>query len=337
MKDKTTKLKKMKLTSVDLVRAGANQNADICLYKSADGENSGENTQEIDKSRQNPVDSGYNNSKTTEVDLPRKEGKTMLKIDKSLFTAEELEQYEALIAKALVDPEAGEEEMEDQKPPMMQRRKAARPVPPMMQRRKAARPVPPQFLRDDEEEDDTEKAAPFADEEDDTEKAAPFADEDEMDKGCRTRKSADEGEDVEKMQEMFKSAFDRQEARIAELEKSLATKEFADIAKKYAPLGEDETTLAKTLFDMYQADEELYNSYVDSLEKSLDLVNKSGMFVEIGKSGYQNGPSSAVGRVEAIAKSYIKKDPGMTYEQAIAKAWENNPDLIAEYEAEYNA
>lgn len=31
-----TKLKKMRLTSVDLVRAGANQEADICLFKSAD-------------------------------------------------------------------------------------------------------------------------------------------------------------------------------------------------------------------------------------------------------------------------------------------------------------
>lgn len=30
-----TKLKNMKLTSVDLVKAGANQEADICLYKSA--------------------------------------------------------------------------------------------------------------------------------------------------------------------------------------------------------------------------------------------------------------------------------------------------------------
>jgi hypothetical protein len=30
-----TKLKKMHLTSVDLVRAGANQEADICLFKSA--------------------------------------------------------------------------------------------------------------------------------------------------------------------------------------------------------------------------------------------------------------------------------------------------------------
>ena len=32
-----TKLKNMKLTSVDLVRAGANQAADIGLFKSADG------------------------------------------------------------------------------------------------------------------------------------------------------------------------------------------------------------------------------------------------------------------------------------------------------------
>lgn len=31
-----TKLKKMALTSVDLVRAGANQEANICLFKSAD-------------------------------------------------------------------------------------------------------------------------------------------------------------------------------------------------------------------------------------------------------------------------------------------------------------
>lgn len=37
-----TKLKNMKLTSVDLVRAGANQEADICLYKSADPQEAAE-------------------------------------------------------------------------------------------------------------------------------------------------------------------------------------------------------------------------------------------------------------------------------------------------------
>lgn len=33
-----TKLKNMRLTSVDLVRTGANQEADICIVKSLDGE-----------------------------------------------------------------------------------------------------------------------------------------------------------------------------------------------------------------------------------------------------------------------------------------------------------
>ncbi len=32
------KLKNLRLTSVDLVKAGANQEADICLYKSLEGQ-----------------------------------------------------------------------------------------------------------------------------------------------------------------------------------------------------------------------------------------------------------------------------------------------------------
>lgn len=44
-----TKLKKMKLTSVDLVRAGANQEADICLFKSADPPESTESPTEPEK------------------------------------------------------------------------------------------------------------------------------------------------------------------------------------------------------------------------------------------------------------------------------------------------
>jgi hypothetical protein len=44
-----TKLRKMKLTSVDLVRAGANQEADICLYKSADPPEATESPTEPEK------------------------------------------------------------------------------------------------------------------------------------------------------------------------------------------------------------------------------------------------------------------------------------------------
>lgn len=44
-----TKLKNMKLTSVDLVRAGANQEADICLFKSADPQETPETPSEDEK------------------------------------------------------------------------------------------------------------------------------------------------------------------------------------------------------------------------------------------------------------------------------------------------
>lgn len=44
-----TKLKKMRLTSVDLVRAGANQEADICLFKSADPPEATESPSEGEK------------------------------------------------------------------------------------------------------------------------------------------------------------------------------------------------------------------------------------------------------------------------------------------------
>lgn len=44
-----TKLKNLKLTSVDLVRAGANQEADICLYKSADPQEATEKPTEAEK------------------------------------------------------------------------------------------------------------------------------------------------------------------------------------------------------------------------------------------------------------------------------------------------
>lgn len=63
-----TKLKKMKLTSVDLVRAGANQEADICLFKSADPPEPTESPTEPEKNifkrfiawlKENPTEAAY--------------------------------------------------------------------------------------------------------------------------------------------------------------------------------------------------------------------------------------------------------------------------------------
>ncbi|MDO4280776.1 MAG: hypothetical protein Q4C56_04015 [Peptococcaceae bacterium] len=260
-----TKLKKMRLTSVDLVRRGANQKADICLYKSADH--------------------------------VRKDEDTMLKIDKSRFTDEELATYQALIQKALVNPEDNEEALEKDKPPLED----------------APRKKPlPEFLR---RRDDAEEDA-----------------EDEEEARLAAEKTAENDATIATL----KAAIAEQERRTEALTKSLAMKEFTEIAKRYAPLGEKEEVLAKNLYAMHNADPALYDQYVSALDKSLALMEKTGLFAEIGKSG-ASAPQSAIGRVEAIAKGYMQADPSLSRAQAVAKAWEDNPELIRDYEAQYNA
>ena len=209
-----------------------------------------------------------------------------IKIDKSVFTPEELSTYQALIAKATVDPEAAEKEMADERPEFPPKKK---------------KKVFEEEFREEEKDVDTEK--------------------------CSTRKSADPA---------LTAALDRLET----LEKSLAMKEMEDVAKRYAPLGEKEDELAERLYEMKKSNEENYEAYIEVLDKSLDLVEKSGIFTEIGKSGAAYGASygqasGTVGKVEAIASEIRKSNPDISYETSIAKAWESNPELIAEYEREY--
>ena len=74
------------------------------------------------------------------------------------------------------------------------------------------------------------------------------------------------------------------------------------------------------------------------MDAQVDLVEKSGLFSEIGKSGNYNYQSVAKSepetKVETIAKSYMEADPKLDYNSAIAKAWANNPELMAAYEEE---
>lgn len=196
------------------------------------------------------------------------------KIDKSVFSADELAQYEALIAKATVDPEAAEEELEDEKPP-----------------------VPPKKKTEKAEVDDVE----------DTKKSAP-----------------------EEMAPEIKKALEE----VAELKKSMEMAQMAEVAKKYAPLGKE--GLAQTLYDMKKSNEANYNAYITVLDEHLALVEKSGLFAEIGKSaGGQSTGGGVENKIDAKAAEIMKADPNMDYTTAIAKAWEQSPDLLAEYDQEY--
>lgn len=125
---------------------------------------------------------------------------------------------------------------------------------------------------------------------------------------------------------------------LAELKKSFQMNEMLEVAKKYAPaLGKDEKKLAQTLYDMKKSNEANYNAYIDILAESAALVEKSGTFAEIGKSGNggsYNGLTGSEAKADAKAKEIMKADPNMSYTEAIAKAWED-PELMAECDAEY--
>ena len=190
-----------------------------------------------------------------------------MKIYKSNFSAEELEQWEALVAKGKVAPEEAQEEMEDEIPE----------TPPVKK--------------------PTEKA---------------------------------------EVEDMTKSASPEITAALEELQtlkKSLEMKDMTEIAKKYAPLGKKEDELAQTLYDMKKSNQANYDAYVSILDESLAMVEKSGLFTEIGKSAGGSGNGTVQAKVEAKANEIMKSE-NVDYNTAIAKAWED-PALLAEYDTEY--
>lgn len=202
-------------------------------------------------------------------------------IDKSKFTAEELEQYEALIAKGKVDPEDNQEEMKEETPPA---------TPP------AKKPAQKAEVENMEE----------------TKKSAPAATEPELPK-------------------FVTDAIAKSEEFMERIEKQ----EMAKTAEKYAILGEKPEELGEKLYNLKKSDPAMYDTCISMLDGQVALIEKSGLFTEVGKSsGAHSTSGGAVAKAEAKAKEIMKADPNIEYSAAIAKAWED-PDLMAEYDAEY--
>ena len=105
-----------------------------------------------------------------------------------------------------------------------------------------------------------------------------------------------------------------------------------EVAKKYINLGEKPEELADTLYDLKKSNEKSYDALINSLDKALESVNKSGIFGEIGKNTHGNVPADAEAKLTGIAKGFMKDDPKLDFNSAMVKACDENPELRAEYE-----
>lgn len=109
------------------------------------------------------------------------------------------------------------------------------------------------------------------------------------------------------------------------------TRELTDIAKKYEIIGKKTDELVPLLKSLKTANNGSYEQMLSVLDATVETVNKSGAFTEIGKSG--NGDTSdAWSQIEKHADDIQKSAPTMTRAAAITKACEQHPDLLKEYE-----
>ena len=370
MSEKRTKLKKMKLTSVDMVRRGANQEAYINLYKSA-GE------------PEDPKATSDAPGATNSSEIPQGLWKSIVEAVKSFMGAngtsldstEPGDPEEVEKAAETFQDKRNQQEIRDDRwryqdalnmsidsimedDTLTNERKSEMIAESLLQfsntymelcekllkttANKTTDAVPNMIGKSQEEIPDNEEEG----EEEMKIDKSRFTPEELaqyealINKGKVEDEPEKPEEGEEKKPEVEKSAEMHPEVKkaleeMAVLRKSLEMKEMTDIAKKYVPLGKKENELAETLYEMKKSSQSAFDAYIAVLDQNLDLVNKSGMFEEIGKSSKGIAGGSIVEKADAIAKGYMEKDPDMDYDTALMKAWENNPDLMAAYDAEY--
>lgn len=386
MSKKKTKLKKIELTSVDMVRRGANQEAYINLYKSA-GDPAEPNAPSVTTTGTPPDAPGA--AQTDEI--PQGLLKSIVEAVKGFFKAEgspedepdELESPEGVekAAETFADKRVQQEIRDDrwryqdalnmsidsilQDGTITAERKSEMMAESILQFSNAYMEMCEKLLKPTanrvteptatlnavgkSQENSPEIEEKGGNEEMKIDKSRFTAEElatydaliakgkvedDEPEKNVETPEK-----EVEKSAEMHpevRKALDE----MAELKKSMEMQQMTDIAKKYVSLGKKEDELAQTLYDMKKSSPASYDAYIAVLDQNLDLVNKSGLFTEIGKSGAAGGFTSVAksepeAKIDAIAKGYLEKDPNMDYDTAVLKAWENNPDLLDAYDSTY--
>jgi len=146
----------------------------------------------------------------------------------------------------------------------------------------------------------------------------------------------EKGTEVPELHPEVKKALEENKAMAAqmeELQKSLEVKDLSIFAKKYEVLGKNADELAPKLYDLKKAGGTVYDDFVAVLDEQLTLVEKSGLFRELGSGRGMGGAGG--GELDAKATEIRKNNPEMTQPEALAKAYEENPDLAAQYESNY--
>ena len=121
--------------------------------------------------------------------------------------------------------------------------------------------------------------------------------------------------------ERLRKAVDAQEDR-----------ELEAVAKKYEAIGKKPEELVPVLKSLKGTP--AYDEMISVMDAAVDAVEKSALFTEIGKTGH--GTGDAMKQASEKAAEIMKADPKLTHAQALDKVCEMNPELAAQVEKEGN-
>ena len=112
-------------------------------------------------------------------------------------------------------------------------------------------------------------------------------------------------------------------------------KSLEEVAKKYELLGTKAEDLVPVLKSMKATSDEAYNNFITSMDNNLAVIQKSGLFEEIGKSGGThtgNDDTEGVAKMNAKVAEIKKSMPNLTDAQAQDIVMQNDPELRAMFD-----
>ena len=140
---------------------------------------------------------------------------------------------------------------------------------------------------------------------------------------------------MEDVTKKFTSLMDKIMEPIQKRAEEAEQKSLEEVAKKYEILGTKVEDLVPVLKSMKATSDEAYNNFIASMDNNLAVIQKSGLFEEIGKSGGAhtgNDDTEGVAKMNAKVAEIKKSMPNLTDAQAQDIVMQNDPELRAMFD-----
>ena len=153
--------------------------------------------------------------------------------------------------------------------------------------------------------------------------------------GALLAKGADSDPSSAQDDDIYKGLHPAVKAELERLRKAVDAQEDREleaVAKKYEAIGKKPEELVPVLKSLKGTS--AYDEMISVMDAAVDAVEKSALFTEIGKTGH--GTGDAMKQASEKAAEIMKADPKLTHAQALDKVFEMNPELAAQVEKEGN-